>query len=168
MKTMRNFAVAALLVGLLSACAGITSQTDPGFGTPSPAAVDPYVETSRSTVLLSLEPDLSGTIRWVNSTTWVALDDAGHQPTGIDSVELLSNRVRVHYETDIEKVGSCQVTPDEAFASADVRVGASVGLEYLDVYFYMPSYGATPVPPSLLSKAGANVWITCFHPVPAS
>lgn len=106
--------------------------------------------------------ELHGTIRWVNSTTWTVLNDAGHKPVGISSVQLFADRVRVHHTFTANKVRSFQATSDEAFASADVRVGASVGLTYTDIYFYMPSYGSTPVPPSLLSKAGANVWLTGF------
>lgn len=108
---------------------------------------------------------VSGTIRWVNSTTWVVLDDAGHEPVGIESVTLFPSFVRVDYDFTADEVGSCQVTADESFAQADVRVGASVGVDYLDISFFMPSWGTTPVPPSLLSKAAANVWITCWHPV---
>lgn len=106
---------------------------------------------------------VSGTIRWVNSTTWEIVDDAAHEPTGMASVTPYSTYVRVDYDFTAAEVGSCQVTSDEAFASADVRVGTSVGLDNMRIYFYMPSYGSTPVPPSLLSKAGANVWITCHH-----
>ena len=106
-------------------------------------------------------PDLtiSGTIRWINSSTWVALDNAGHRPIGIASVQVMSDRVRVHYDFTAGHVSSVQVTPDEGFASAGVRVGASVGFTYMDIYFYMGT-SSTPVNPTLLSKSGANVWIT--------
>lgn len=126
--------------------------------TPAPTATSAPAESSG--------PDVSGTIRWVNSTTWTVLDDAGHTPTGIASVQVMADRVRVNYTFTAEKVSSFQATPDESFASADVRVGASVGLSYTDVFFYMPSYGASPVPPKLLSKAGANVWLTGWFKLP--
>ena len=102
---------------------------------------------------------LSGTIRWVNSTTWTVLNDTGHADTGLDYPQLMADRVRVHYDECAQTVGSLQVTPDESFQSAGVRVGASVGLCYADIYFYMGT-STTPVDPSLLSKSGANVWIT--------
>jgi len=102
---------------------------------------------------------VSGTIRWVDSETWIALNDAGHRPSGIASVEPLADRVRVTYSECAEKVGHLQATPDEQFAAAGVRVGASVGLCYADVFFYM---GASDVPvnPGLLSRQGANVWLS--------
>lgn len=107
-------------------------------------------------------PDVSGTIRWVNSTTWTVLNDTGHTPTGISSVQLLPAAVRVNYDFTATKVSSCQVTPDEGFTSIDVRVGASVGFTKLDVYFYTLAGGSTPVNPATLNKANANVWITCW------
>ena len=73
---------------------------------------------------------------------------------------MLRDRVRVYYAFTAEKVSSLQATPDESFAAANVRVGASVALDHADIFFYMPSYGSRPVPPSLLSKSNANVWIT--------
>lgn len=107
---------------------------------------------------------VSGTIRWVDASTWTVLNDAGHADDGLDWASPLSDRVRVYYDQCHATVGSLQVTPDESFTSAGVRVGASVGLCYADVYFYMGT-SATPVNPALLSKAGANVWITgLFHP----
>lgn len=111
-------------------------------------------------VPVSTIPDVSGTIRWVNNTTWTVLNDAGHTPEGIASVQMMTDRVRVHFTFTATKVSSFQATPDEAFASADVRVGASVSYAYADIYFYMPASGSTPVNPALLSKAGANVWLT--------
>lgn len=103
---------------------------------------------------------LSGTIHWTSPISWATIDDATHQSTGIASVETYSDHVRINYTFVASKVSSVQVTPDEAFASADVRVGASVGLDHLDLYFFMPSYGTAPVPPGLLTKSGANIWIT--------
>lgn len=147
---MRATTVAtSLLVAVLVGC----SITLPNTQVEPPAPVVTAVP----------EPELrlvSGTIRWASSTQWVVLDDAAHTSEGIESVQLLADRVRVHYTFDGEKVSSLQVTSDEAFTSANVRVGASVGLSYADVFFYMPSYGSRPVPPALLSKQGANVWIT--------
>lgn len=101
-----------------------------------------------------------GTIRWVDASEWEVLNDTGHEPMGISSVELMSDRVRVHYTFTADKVLSLQATPDEAFASADVRVGASVAVSHADIYFYSPTYGSTPINPALLSKSGANVWLS--------
>jgi hypothetical protein len=107
---------------------------------------------------------VSGTVRWVNSSTWVALDDAGHTPTGIASVEVTSSYVKINHDFTASKISSFQATVDEAFASAHVTVGASVGYNYTILRFYMPGSSA-PVNPTLLSKFGANVWLTGFFHV---
>lgn len=121
------------------------------------------VPTTTAATIESSEAVVSGTIRWVDRTHWVALNDAGHVPEGISRVEVRADRVRVYYTFTATKVGSMQVTPDEAFASANVRVGASVGYSYADIFFYMGT-STTPVSPSLLSKRGGNIWITgLFH-----
>lgn len=102
---------------------------------------------------------LSGTIRRVSASAWDVVDDAGHCSRGIASVELRADRVRVHHDFTAWKVSSLQATPDDAFSASNVRVGASVGYAYTDIYFYMGASSA-PVSPALLSKAGANVWLT--------
>ncbi len=135
-------------------------------GTAPQLATTPTSEAPLSSTAVATEPpvdntpDVSGTIRWVSASQWVVLDDAGHVPNGIESVTVTSSYVRVDYDFTATTVSSVQVTPDEGFASSNVRVGASVGLDYMLIYFYMPSSGSTPVNPTLLSKAGANVWIT--------
>ncbi|MBT2484850.1 MULTISPECIES: hypothetical protein [unclassified Microbacterium] len=112
-------------------------------------------------------PDISGTIRRVSATAWQAINDAGHTSTGIASVELKLDRLRVHYTFTAAKVSSFHATPDEQFTAANVRVGASVGLAYADIFFYMGT-SVTPVNPALLSKENANVWLTgWFHMPPA-
>lgn len=103
-----------------------------------------------------------GTVAWSNTPAihWATIDDAGHGPSGIASVETTTTYVRVHFTFTATRVGSCAVTPDEAFAR-DVRTGASVGVSYLDIYFWMGT-NTVPTNPALLSRAGANVWIMCF------
>lgn len=112
-----------------------------------------------STIETASSIDIGGTIRWTSATTWTVLNDAGHMSEGIASVQPLADRVRVTYTECGDRVRDMQVTPDEQFASASVRVGASVGLCHADVFFYMGA-SSTPVNPALLTKAGANVWIS--------
>lgn len=103
-------------------------------------------------------PKLSASIRHT-SNGWVAINDAGHTPTGIYQIQTLPTCVRVWYSFTPTTISSVQATPDESFAAAGVRVGASVGLEYVDVFFYMGT-SQTPVNPALLTRANANVWLT--------
>lgn len=105
-------------------------------------------------------PHLSGSIRYA-PTGWAPIENAAHAPLGMSSVTTLPDRVRVWYSEPIDTVGSLQATVDESFAAAGVRVGASVGLRYVDLFFYMGA-SPTPVDPSLLTRAGANVWLTAW------
>lgn len=104
-------------------------------------------------------PHVSGVLRWCSSTSWMTVEDAGHESRGIASIELRADRVRVHYSFTAVSVSSVQLSVDDEFAAANVRVGHSVGLSYTDVYFYMGSSSAR-VNPALLTRAGANVFFT--------
>lgn len=150
------------IIGSLAALAAIAALAVGASGTPTTVPTpNPTLSRPEAVLIEGVNtPDVGGTIRWVNATTWTVLDDAGHTPVGLDHVEVLPTALRVWYDTPYTEVVSFQATPDEAFSSANVRVGASVGLNYVTLYFYMPASGATPVNPALLSKAGANVWLT--------
>lgn len=106
---------------------------------------------------------VGATIRRVSTTEWAYIDDTGHTPVGFTSISIVnSNRVRVFYDFTADKVVTFQATVDESFAAAGsggVRCGASAGLTYTDIYFYMGA-SDTPVDPGLLSTAGANVWLS--------
>lgn len=98
-------------------------------------------------------------IRRVNATTWEFIDDGNHVPVGVSSISMTSTYVLITGNFVGKAVASCSVTPDETFSQAAVRVGASVGLSTIRVYFYMGAAGSAPVNPGLLSAAGANVWV---------
>lgn len=100
------------------------------------------------------------TIRRVDATTWTALTDSGHQPTGVSAVTIEGgNRIRITYNFTATKVVTAIATPDEAFAAVSgMRIGASVGLNSMDVYVYIGTNTA-PSDPGALSTAGANIWI---------
>ncbi|WP_060920999.1 hypothetical protein [Microbacterium paraoxydans] len=101
--------------------------------------------------------EIGGTIRWANRYQWALVDDRAHASYGTSHVLVLKDRVRIFYEFGAAEVRDFSVTVDDEFASADVRVGASVGLTYADVFFFMGN-SKKRVNPSLLSKKGANVW----------
>lgn len=117
------------------------------------------VPAPTETVAAPTTADVAGTIRWTSPTTWAVLTDAGHAPVGLDRVDVLPDRLRVHYTFTADKVHALQVSPDEQFTSASVRCGASVGLSYADVFCYMPG-SSTPVDPALLTKPGGNLWVS--------
>ena len=104
-------------------------------------------------------------MRWVNRASWGLIDNTTHTPYGVSRVEVRKDRVRIHFAFKASQVRDFTVGVDEGYASANVRVGASVGLSYTDVFFYMGS-SSKPVNPAQLSRAGANVWFSGSFIVP--
>jgi len=148
MFTKTQATITAAIIAAFTLGAIIPTDTAPA---PTPAATETAQSTQPQTTLVS------GTIRWASKTRWTVLTDAGHQPTGLSRVEVRKDRIRVHYGFTAAKVGSLQATPDETYTAANVRVGASVGLTYVDLFFYK---GTKRLNPATLSHKGANVWIT--------
>lgn len=102
------------------------------------------------------------TLRRINASSWEIVSDAAHCPIGAASVEIVSQSfLRLHYDFTATQIHTSHVTLDETFAKYDpcVRVGQSVGLNYLDVYLYRGA-SQTPIDPGLFSAAGANLWVS--------
>lgn len=98
---------------------------------------------------------LSAAVR-CSGGTWSAINDAAHSPYGVTGVTSTSAYVRVAH-AHIDHVGSVQATADETYAQADVVVGASVGLDYVELRF---AKAGVAVNPSTLCTAYSNVWLT--------
>lgn len=77
--------------------------------------------------------ELFGVARF-NGTDWYLIDDTGHTPYGIASIENLADGgFRIYYDKVAGHVGTLIAVPDETYARAGVIAGASVGDEYADV-----------------------------------
>lgn len=85
---------------------------------------------------------VSGALRKVNGT-WGLIDDTGHTPSGITSVEDKGTYLRIHYGFTAKKVSSLTVTPDESYNRLGYSFGASVGLDGSSIYI-----SKRPQPPS--------------------
>lgn len=57
---------------------------------------------------------------------WKLLDDGGHKPTGIISVETTSSLIRLNYNFQASRVGTLIAAPDETLAKAGWTMGCSV------------------------------------------
>ncbi len=145
---MTRWKAALAAVALAFSATAVACAVPPAEAEPIPVISDTF--------------QVQGTVRWASPTAWSTVIDDAHDAIGIDYPELMLDRVRVHYEQDASRVLVCSVTPDEGFTAAGVRVGASVRLNAVDLLFYMGS-SSTPVDPSKLTRAGANVWIDCEH-----
>lgn len=107
---------------------------------------------------------ISCAIRRVSPTAWQIIDDARHSPTGVKSIAIVNkNCLKLTYSFTATKVSSFQVSPDEVFACASLRVGASVGLAYAYIYCYLS--GSTKVNPGNLTAPGGNLWVTAIMEV---
>lgn len=108
---------------------------------------------------------IAGSIRYVNATTWALIQDTNHQPTGLASVQYMSDRLRVFFDFETTKVGGINVGPDETMATVSgIRMGSSVGTTYFDIQIYTGT-SSTPIDPNTLTNTSANIWITGFMEV---
>jgi hypothetical protein len=87
------------------------------------------------------------------------VNDAGHGSSGIASITITSTYINIKYNFVPTKVVTFIVTPDEAFAKAAIRVGASVDLSDAFIYCFTGNAGTSPINPATLSAASANFWI---------
>ena len=116
---------------------------------------------------------MGGTLRRVSTTEWEILDDSGHTPVRLHSVEIVSTTFRgatakclkLTFAADggsaavaFDDVGWLVTQWDVLFAASGVRVGPSVGLGHALLFFFMGD-SAVPVDPGALSVAYANVWV---------
>jgi len=113
----------------------------------------------------------------------------GHTPINIESIETMSDRVRVNYSFVGITVGTFVAVPDEALAKKGFLMGSSVANTYADIFFkkiddvagyITKSGGATPVfTPSAtyargiinIAWAGSTLTIThdkCYNPAGVS
>lgn len=104
------------------------------------------------------QPDVAAVLRCTGGS-WGVIDDAGHAPVGVASVETLRDRVRVHYAAPLQ-ILSANSDMDEQYVRYGVNVGSSVGTSYTDLFFVKDT-GATPRPylnPASICYAYSNVW----------
>ncbi|MEV8029283.1 hypothetical protein [Cellulosimicrobium funkei] len=139
----------------LATAAGIAIGATAALSVTTP---EPAPEPAPVVVEQPTQGHIAGTIRWQSPTSWATVHDTGHEPEGIREVQVLRDRVRVHYTFTASKVAALQVTPDESLTAADVRCGASVGLSYSDIFCYL-SGQTSPVNPALLTRKGGNIWL---------
>lgn len=114
-------------------------------------------QASRAQATASLAPKIvmTGVIRCVGGV-FEPLDDAGHQPFGISSVQTLSDRVRVNYTTTLSAYGTAFADPDETYVVNNINTGASGGYEYMDIFI---AKGGAKIAPSSACISGSNIWV---------
>lgn len=87
---------------------------------------------------------------------WELIQDDGHQAVGITNVSQNNEFITVSYAV-MDKVNSIAVTVDEAMASENYVVGASVGLSETHIYIY-DKEGNSVSPADYTNELG-NIWV---------
>lgn len=70
---------------------------------------------------------------------WSILDDAGHSPLNVISVEQYDDRVRVNYSFTANKIKSFIAVPDDVLNKTGFVFGGDVGLSYANIAIAKPS-----------------------------
>lgn len=67
---------------------------------------------------------------------WALINDVGHAPTGIASISSTATYIRVTFDHTATKVGTMLCSADEAYAAEGYHIGASVAVDWADLYIY--------------------------------
>jgi hypothetical protein len=84
------------------------------------------------------------------------LDDEGHAPFGVASVETRSDRVRVHYTDPVHRLAVVTASSDETYVRAGIAAGVSGRLDCADVFF---ARNGSPITPAQACLSGSNAWL---------
>jgi len=91
---------------------------------------------------------------------WQLISDTAHAPSGVSGVIQHPDHLEITHTVGAVRVSSMQVTPDEYYAKAGLRCGASVGLALSRIYLYKGAAGTAAVDPATLAASSGNLWIT--------
>lgn len=85
---------------------------------------------------------ISGVLRQSTAAGgWSALNDSGHNSTGIDTLTISGKNLIMAYDFSASKVSHLTLTPDETYASQGLIFGASVGTSSATISAYAPLSG---------------------------
>lgn len=105
------------------------------------------------------QDQIFGTIRREPDGKWIVLNDEGHLSQGISHVEVYMNKcLKVWFTNPATYVGTFVPQTDETLARADIRLGASVGLDFAYIYMYQGESTAH-LNPATITNPSANIWI---------
>ena len=99
--------------------------------------------------------NIAGALR-NTGTGWVLLNNSGHMPEHLSSVEDADTALKVNFDQTFYRVGSIIIAPDETFAPL-YTAGASVGLSYFNLFMY--DRNGSIVPPANLISPNGNWWV---------
>lgn len=98
-------------------------------------AAQNYTDSAIEDIEFPIEPREPGVVhRFVagalrkRNGEWIIIDDEGHTPSNIVSIQDRGNDLRISYGFEASKVGTLVCTADETYTSQGYSFGASVGL----------------------------------------
>lgn len=102
---------------------------------------------------------VAGALRSEDDRGWYIIDDKGHSPVNVKSVEVKSGAIVVNYSFKGKKINSFVAAPDESFALNGFIVGASVTNEKAEIYVSRIKNGrAVPVDAATIRSKRGNIW----------
>lgn len=102
-----------------------------------------YVDDGRITATTGKKFRQIGCVIRFNATSGLFefIDDAGHYPSGVSSIETYDDRIVVNYSFTAAKVITASAVPDETLARQGFTVGPSVGTSSMTLYVGQPGAG---------------------------
>ena len=118
-----------------------------------------FLGCTKEVIIQPENHEIAATIRRATNGNWFIMNDKGHKPIGVKSVEFDSEKITINYNFTYSKVNTFSVTPDETFSMEGITCGASVGLSKAVIYLSkVDSTGVNPIDPMTVSSGG-NIWI---------
>lgn len=102
------------------------------------AASKGYVDDGRITATPGAKFRQVGCVIRNTGTGFEFINDAGHVPSGVTSVQTYTDRIVINYSFTATKVISAHTTPDETLARRGYAMGPSVGLSAMTIYVGQP------------------------------
>lgn len=109
-----------------------------GFGVPLvDLATGRLPEPTMLALGRSTRPQVAAVIR-NSGAGWAVIDDEGHTPVGVASVETFADRIVVNFAESYSEILTAYATTDETLASKGYTCGPSVGLSSMTIWLTKP------------------------------
>lgn len=90
---------------------------------------------------------------------WQPINDAGHQPTHIDSASTSPTAITVSHPVGATKIATFVAVPDETLTAAGFAAGVSVDLAVSRIYLTRRESAVNPQSVDTTAFPGSNIWI---------
>lgn len=102
--------------------------------------------------------DFAGGVIRNTGSGWFIMNNSGHQSIGLSGISQTTTKITVYFSKVYSKVNTCIVTVDDTMASQGYTVGASVGLDKVNIMIFDSDLNV--VNPASYTDSGGNIWIS--------